>query len=1774
MSFESIVRARGEGVVHSYLNSKDPSNPHRSVKNLIEETTHEYGGRFLLELLQNAHDAHDADHGGGQVLMRFDRDEDEHGVLYVADRGRGFDHDSFDAICKLAQSSKTVGEGIGNKGVGFKSVLQICEWPEIYSCDPTDPERDGYSFRFATDAELRGMTPDEESFLRVRQDVSAYTVPVPVATLQQTVRELRRDGFRTVMRFPVRSEVAAAEVEKRFSELERASSPVMLFLRRMSALCLKRRGGKKPDSEVALSRGAQPLVVEGDKTITAEVVTVNERQRFLVVSRDVDPAELRAALRQSVDAELLNPKWLRWETPAHVAVAVSLDEPVENGRLYTYLPMGSESTAPLPGHVHAPFYTDFARRGLVRNHPLNAMLFDAVAVLALDVNSSLLHSSLVVPDADSPALAVDLVSWSGTDVDHLVRAAGLRPVLLPSTSGDTVALADAWLWPNRECEVLTPELADQALGMRTLYAGLDGDRLDRLRQTAAVMGESIDLTSKQLAEAVEAMARFVARQRMAVDRWDLLYDDIAVLFERAADALQLGGRRVLLAENWRLVACLEPPDPVRARIGGRPQVARRSDPTPFFPPVHHPVEGEQEIDPDVELTLPEGLSDRVVLLHPELVWHDEARRSTRARAFLSNNGLVSRFDARSLLDHVRRVLASTEDRDVHAGALRFLHDLQRGSGAKLDLRTAGVRLPTVSGAPSPATQVLFSSGWPGTNGKLLESVTAVDEETSGELSELAGRLLVTPSQLLRDNDDRQGWVEFLGKLGVLNELPVHRAQETRKPHGNELRPEHLALNGSLPSGVAAQWRTRLPRFTARFPGTPYTTRTPLTWLPGQDRVEHLPDTARVAYAKLVLLGLQGWQDDLFTMTWERDRPGDKDPRTISTPLGAFLSRVRWLVVHDPRTQSERFETLQRAWLFKESVPPRFAPVLRRDLRVLAETNRPVLNRLQRLGMPVWDAPVHAGRQLDHLASLLADGLVDANLLPSLRNTYRNTWNILFKQSKWTDVPQSLTRLIVATGDRLDALGVADFTEEEPVVVTEDGDDDFLRQVVADFEYPVLHLDRNADEVRTAFPGDIAARPDELLIRILLDGTEFTPTGDARLLVDVLPWLATVVTALLEHRTPPDQRPGESRLADIATVLAAVRVVIAEEVTVEMAGESRPAPARMRGVLPVPDAQHPTLVFTRAAQPFRITWELADAAAEPVLRLVNQTRATPLLRLAMARLRQPGVEPEDVLDFDLLADACEVEPANLAHTAHHLGSSPLDALERLLPVVHQLWGPEAAAELHTAMSASEGHPTELVAREMLREAAPVSAIDADLLFETSQRTSHLDELRKELSISLEGINDAVRTITPHEPLIDYSSQHAESFRLGVLRPDNRRQLVNRLRWALLPQHAAAQPIDNWLQLRDLTALSAPDAWRHVRDEITEAEILISAAEQLTSLIHTTLPTEGPEMILVEQAREVNRAFAEQMLQQAAPLVHAWLRKNGGTKPAVDLDSTSTLHAVNALSAAGALDFTVLDSDQLISWLRTVGVWPAGMPSSTDPAELDITDQDLSTEATEEEQQREKRHRERRILDVDGTPLDVQDGLEALRRTLTTSLENSPGFLTTPAKFTRLAPVTATGPRSASTQTGTRTSKQPSRTSPEQLNAVGFAGEWLAYQWLLNRFADRVTEQCWKSRNRAACFAGDPGDDSLGYDFSVPFSGGDRMFEVKATSRDGGEIQLGETEVRCAQENARNNRWRLLVITDALNRSRQIIQLPNPFSSSSRGLFSFVGHGVRLRYRQAT
>ena len=106
----------------------------------------QYTGRYPFELLQNANDAaRDAGERGRAHFLLTET------ALIVADNGFGFGDKQVDAICSLGRSSKGPGEAVGHKGLGFKSVGEITDHPQITSARA--------SFQFSSD--------------RVRAEVSA-----------------------------------------------------------------------------------------------------------------------------------------------------------------------------------------------------------------------------------------------------------------------------------------------------------------------------------------------------------------------------------------------------------------------------------------------------------------------------------------------------------------------------------------------------------------------------------------------------------------------------------------------------------------------------------------------------------------------------------------------------------------------------------------------------------------------------------------------------------------------------------------------------------------------------------------------------------------------------------------------------------------------------------------------------------------------------------------------------------------------------------------------------------------------------------------------------------------------------------------------------------------------------------------------------------------------------------------------------------------------------------------------------------------------------------------------------------------------------------------------------------------------------------------------------------------------------------------------------------------------------------------------------------------
>ena len=89
----------------------------------------QYTGRYPFELLQNANDAAgDTNATGGVVCFVLTED-----ALFVADQGAGFGKAQIKAICGLGRSSKDPRKSIGYKGLGFKSVGEITDRPQVVS---------------------------------------------------------------------------------------------------------------------------------------------------------------------------------------------------------------------------------------------------------------------------------------------------------------------------------------------------------------------------------------------------------------------------------------------------------------------------------------------------------------------------------------------------------------------------------------------------------------------------------------------------------------------------------------------------------------------------------------------------------------------------------------------------------------------------------------------------------------------------------------------------------------------------------------------------------------------------------------------------------------------------------------------------------------------------------------------------------------------------------------------------------------------------------------------------------------------------------------------------------------------------------------------------------------------------------------------------------------------------------------------------------------------------------------------------------------------------------------------------------------------------------------------------------------------------------------------------------------------------------------------------------------------------------------------------------
>ncbi|MFE6025828.1 sacsin N-terminal ATP-binding-like domain-containing protein [Streptomyces niveus] len=1714
----------------------------------------EYEGRVLIELLQNAHDAHPARSTDGRIEFMLDEDEGEHGTLYVANSGRPFGGKDFKALCSIALSSKRADTGIGHKGVGFKSVLHLCDAPEVYSVAREGVRvLDGFTFRFARlddyDALAREVSPERPGFAAyLRENLLTLKVPVFVEDVPEAAQRFARRGFVTVVRLPLKSADARSAAEAQLRELMDDEAPFELFLDRLERVGLIWRSAGKTQRRT-YDRQVEEL--HNSRDLKVQQVTLRRRLRLIVVSGKADAGRAREAIATSVEKGVMRRDWTVWEKKAEVRVAIPVEDPLSVGRLYTFLPMGEQIPAPVPAYVHAPFFAEMNRRSFNESVPWNDLLLDTVAELCA-------RAVLATTDGRAPiphGAVVDLMCWQPPALSRLTSAFwGLNqsvahvpfiPAVGPA-SGTRTSLHRAFLWAGeRGATAFTPkEVA--ANGVTDLIdARLHPVRLDRLMALARAVGTRLEPPIERLTFWAEWLAEAAAHGPFDSGWWADFYYDLSQTFP---DGTALTGKRIIL----------------NSRSGTAPAGGEGV----FF---------DRETLRDGSLPpLPDELLDRLHFVHEGIAWSGKGRkRRAHGRKWLRTTNLVHDYGADRVLDVVAAALRT----DDVGGAVR-LACLRYACAVSHTLKNQGRRVPVLKGLRVPtrsgwtdAGRAMFGPGWPGEHSSVDDTLTRFLEgvrHLSTVLTQTEGLLLSSPEELCGDVVSVAAMSQFLERHQVTHGLRPRYESSSAKVRGETLnRPTRFWFPGR--HSLLPHWRSTAERWPNRdqvyYSSVDYHPRNfTMAVLPGQDDYAAFAEEDRRLYAELIVYGLAvTWPDTALEMRFVRhsDPVGTPWP----TPLSAFLGHAPWIpqtAVPGTAAEGTAFAPAATAWWWQGAQsPPLFLAVAPATLRGRRSTR--LTARLRLLGVRSWDDPGTAFDRLQHLPDLVrADArLREGRLAHEVGLEYEKAWaRLLPREAHARDMPAvpgtAPRRLLVTRADVLEAL---DLTDTEETVYVPDPDGAQNQALLARVPVPLLPIrDRALGgrvhtflDRRTPFG---IQRCGDAEHGIQADGVPVEDAPHLPLTRYAGPWLRALAAALVEFDDQRASRPEPLTVAEVDDLLRRCDVTVADEAVIWIAGH-RLAEQSTEHALLHSDPDRPRIVVVHGRP--RPLWRVLRTAAPALASLIRAPHLADALWAALTRLEERGRDTDLVPDEDLAAvlnlRPHQLQAVRAERASQRSGSAPLVPLIAGLDL-------DLAEELRRC---AEEFPDRAALTAWL--AGRIGTPGADLfmrLLDDDDRERQLTSL----SVSLADANRAWRVLGL--PEIDNRDRHERQFATWLQR--NRPALATRVRDAYAGVYRIGGSLAEYVKLRDFSALAPDPDWHttmwHLADDFLQAHADVWLAARLP-----TPPSASRPLRPLAEVREASSAVIHRQVQRLRQLTDEWQRLN---PPIGRVECPSAQDMQRGLDDDGLLDFDVLTVKMLITWLSAHGHWPENMPLSDRRVDLGLAATRPSTLTTGgagaasgggPSGSPPGPH-----IVLNGKSVSARaDDLPALARKVAADI--TPEQRATSA--TSAAALTPRIPRPRASTSGPGPQNGGSYLVPvtdqDRTLSVGLAGEAVVAEWLHEQFGVK-SEDSWKSGLRMHGLAGaQPGDDRLGYDFLIHDGDVTYLYEVKASIGNSAEFDLSASEVRRASRLKPDETYFIVYVSYVFDRSRRVITvLPNPFAAPDLAGYQLISTQMRLRF----
>lgn len=220
-SSETLLEDLRKSRLKSYQATPGDIEEHRRAELRVAGDT---AGRPLIELIQNADDAMnqfpDSEDNRAKIILQNNK-------LLVANTGAPFSDVGVEAICNLDRSPKKDRRiTIGNKGIGFKSVLTWTKKPSIHSTT--------YAFTYDREKSAREISQALNEEYQTKH-VPLMRLPFSPNSRDELTNQLLQDGYATVIILPIKNGTVSKYI---FEELENFDPLTLLFLNSVSHLSI------------------------------------------------------------------------------------------------------------------------------------------------------------------------------------------------------------------------------------------------------------------------------------------------------------------------------------------------------------------------------------------------------------------------------------------------------------------------------------------------------------------------------------------------------------------------------------------------------------------------------------------------------------------------------------------------------------------------------------------------------------------------------------------------------------------------------------------------------------------------------------------------------------------------------------------------------------------------------------------------------------------------------------------------------------------------------------------------------------------------------------------------------------------------------------------------------------------------------------------------------------------------------------------------------------------------------------------------------------------------------------------------------------------------------------------------------------------------------------------------------------------------------------------------------------------------------------------------